>query len=116
MDASSPAPGDVEAAGDADALILLHIIEETDEAGGTGAVADQAHMQADRLHLGLAGALRIENVEDLLASLQIVVRRAKEARAELAVIIDQRIGHDQMMPASTVKGSVSEATAAKGPL
>jgi hypothetical protein len=51
-------PGDVEAAGDPDVGVFPDMVEQALQAVGAGRVADQAHMQADRHHLGLHGARR----------------------------------------------------------
>ena len=92
---SDPVLRNVEAPGDPDALVLLHIVQETPEAGHSCRMADQALMQADRHHLGLCRAFLVEDVESVLYQAEPLVR-VDHAGGVLAVVVGQRIGHDQV--------------------
>src|SRR6202048_1634653 len=76
--------------------MALDIVEEAREACRARRMADQAHMQAYRHHLRLRCAFRVEHVEGVLMPREIIGRRPKEAGAELAIIVDERIGTDPM--------------------
>src|ERR1700681_421188 len=91
-----PVPGNVQPPRDPDSFMALDIVEEAREAGRPRRMADQAHMEADRHHLRLSCAFRVEHVEGVLMPREIIGRRSEETGAELAVIVDERIGNDQM--------------------
>src|SRR5258708_22894987 len=90
-----PVVGEVEAPGDTYAGLLLQIVEQPPQAGGAAGMADQAHVHADRHHLRARGAFLVEDVEGVLDQAEPVVGMA-HGGGVLAVIVGERVGHDQL--------------------
>src|SRR5215207_9708079 len=90
-----PVACDVEAAGDPNVLVLHHVVEQTLEAGRAGRMAAEPHVEPDRHHLRLLGALAVEHVEGIADKGEPRVRGSDPAGV-LAVVVDQRIGNDEV--------------------
>ena len=91
-----PVAGDVDAPGDPDALVLLHVVEQPLAGRRRGRDGRSARMCMPTdiiLRLGLA--LAIEHVEGVLQQREPLVGVA-DARHVLAVVGGERVGHDQV--------------------
>ena len=75
--------------------MFLDVIEQALQADSAGGMADQAHVQADRHHLRLRRTLAVEHVERVAHEGEPLVRRA-DGGAELAVVVGDGIGHDEL--------------------
>jgi hypothetical protein len=91
-----PVGSDIGAAGDPDALVPAHMVQEARQAACPSGMACHARVEPDIEHLGGGFALLVELVERIREQPEEFVRRLDAARHQLAVIGDQRIGHDQL--------------------
>ena len=73
-----PMPRDVDPARDPHVLMPHHVVEQALQPGGTGGMADQPHVQADRHHLRVRGTLLAQHVEG------VADKRKSLARARVA--------------------------------
>src|SRR5690606_30313756 len=95
--ALTPVTRYVDAAAYPDALVPLHMVQETLQAGKTPRPAHQATVQTDRHHLGRMLALGIQHVEGILEISVKVVARVEALRCSKAhVVAIQGIGYDQL--------------------
>ncbi len=93
-----PVAGDVDAARQPHLVVALDVVDEALQRRHTPGTADQAAMQADRHHLGLAGlALGVERVEGVLqVGEELLAFGEAGLDGEAHVVGVERVGDDEL--------------------
>ena len=95
-----PVARDVDAAGEPDIGVGLGVGDEVCQRLRAAGMAGQAHMQADRHHLGMGPAFLVELIEIRLEILLEIHRRAESAPVEFPVIGRERVRDHQVLLAA----------------
>ena len=92
--------GRCQAAADPDTIVTLDVVEEARERRDATWAAHETHVQADRHHPRVLGALGVEHVERVSHVGEPLVARAEALwRSKLHVVVVERVGHHQVRAA-----------------
>src|SRR5438128_10513461 len=92
-----PVPRDVDPAADPHVVVALDVVEKARERRCAPGPAHEPHVQAERHHLWLVGALRIEDVEGVpYVSEPLVAGSEAAEQPELHVVVVEGVGNDEV--------------------